>query len=411
MITNIVSIDKRTARTFLLQTQHLWSNRAEKSGARESRTRDLIESLECVQLDPVAAVERNHHLVLHARNGTYQTNDLEQLIGNGSLFEYVANAACLIPVEDYPIFEPIRNQYRLALGKQRSELAPVIAQIKERLAAEGPLPSRAFRSDRLVRGYWDNTVAKTKETTLALNVLLDTGEITVARRVGSERFYSLTEQHIPDSLRKRADEIEEAEAKMALAEKYMRAYRIFDFEDSRFGWYKTSASERKQLCSRFLAANKIVPLHIEGVRREYYILAEDVATVESISRDQAPSPKIVRFLPPLDNLLWRRPRLEDLFSFSYKWEIYFPESKREFGYYAMPILYKDMLIGRMDPRCLREQKKLVIRRLHLENGVRISKTLVSSLQKGLLSFARFHQANDIVVEQSVPEQLRDHLTF
>lgn len=403
-----ISTDKRAVRRFLLKKLLLWNYEKSFNNAKDALS--ILHELECVQLDPVAVVERNHHLVLHARNGGYRTEHLEQLIETGKVFEYVANAACIIPMNDYPIFEPIRRRYRLQLQQYTQALKPVMDMIKKRLKDEGPLPSRAFQSSQIVRGYWDNSTPKTKDTTLALNILFDIGEITVHQRKGSEKFFTLMENKIPKQLLDDAKEIEDFKAKEGMVHKYMRAYRVFDFGDTRFGWFKTTALERRQIRDSLINKGIITRLDIEGIKTDYYILTEDREELEVINemKDLVPASSI-KFLPPLDNLLWRRTRLIDLFDFHYKWEIYFPESKREYGAYAMPILYGDSLIGRMNSKLV-EKTRLSIKLLQLEDTVEINSTLVRHLKEGLQTLAGFIGAGTIEIEATVPKKLRTELS-
>jgi len=114
----------------------------------------------------------------------------------------------------------------------------------------------------------------------------------------------------------------------------------------------------------------------------------------------------MRFLAPLDNLLWRRSRLQDLFRFEYTWEVYLPPRKRRYGHYAMPILFGDRLIGRLDPHLDREEQRLVIRLLHLEPQVRPTGRLRRALRAALESFARFHGAAGLEIGRTVPAGLR-----
>ena len=114
----------------------------------------------------------------------------------------------------------------------------------------------------------------------------------------------------------------------------------------------------------------------------------------------------MHFLAPLDNLLWRRSRIVDLFRFVYTWEVYLPPPKRRYGHYAMPMLFGDRLVGRLDPQLDRERRRLVIRLLHLEPRVRVTARLRSALRAALESFARFHGAADIQIDRTIPAKLR-----
>lgn len=398
---------RRAVRRFLLDTQNLLSHSGDtKGGSVLESTLQMIRQLECVQLDPIASVERNQHLVLAARIPGYEPGILNELLVQGQLFEYWANAACSIPMEDYLIFEATRNRFRARAQAELNELEPAASDVLERLQREGSLPSRAFRSTERVHGGWDNKIPKTKATSHALNLLQDLGKILVVRRQGSERFFDLTARTIPSELLEDAEKMDEATSSEALLEKYLRAYRVFDTGDTRFGWQKLSASERRTAIAKRVESGKVIPLEIEGVRRLYFILATDLdrlkeheRTVQEFSPDGAP----IRFLPPLDNLLWRRERLVDLFDFTYKWEVYTPKVKRRYGYYAMPILAGDRLIGRIDPGLDRENNRLHIRLLQLEPEVKVTPHLRKNIRQALEAFASFHQASDIIVEQMEPE--------
>jgi uncharacterized protein YcaQ len=110
-------------------------------------------------------------------------------------------------------------------------------------------------------------------------------------------------------------------------------------------------------------------------------------------------------LAPLDNLLWRRERLEDLFGFRYRWEGYTPLAQRRYGHYAMPILWGSHLIGRLDPRLDRERGRLIVRLLHLERGVAPTRALRRGLQAALETFSAFHGAREFTVERTEPTRL------
>ena len=403
-----VNVNKVAVRRFLLEKQRLHA----EGRAKVSQTDDvlhMIEALECVQLDPVAAVERNQHLVLSARIRGYRPAALEQLLGEGRVFEFWANAACVIPMKDYPMFEVTRKQRCERLQPELDKLGSVVTDVLKRLEAEGPLPAKAFESSDKVLGYWDNTHPKTKATSYALTILHDIGRIQVVRREGTTRFFDLREQAVPQDLLDQATQMDDADARAALVDKYIRAYGVFHPGDPRFGWHRMTADERRHAVEKRVARGIIVPIHLEGVKNVYYVRSEDVDRLlihQASSNDPWPvRVGNIRFLPPLDNLLWRRDRIVDLFDFSYTWEIYIPAAKRKFGYYAMPILAGDKLIGRMNPRLDRARQRLEIQLLQIEPGVRWTKTLRDRLFRALDAFARFHQAELGNIERVEPEDL------
>jgi uncharacterized protein YcaQ len=398
--------NRSTVRRFLLDTQHL-SSQKNISSSSSTTTDDvlhMIRQLECVQLDPVAAVERNQHLVLAARIPGYEPTALNHLLEQGKLFEFWANAACTIPMEDYPVFEQTRIRRQLQIQPELEKYEPVVKDVLNRLEIEGALPSRVFSSTKRVHGYWDNKLPKTKVTSLVLNLLLDSGIIRVVRREGSERFFDLTHRTVPMELQHMAKKFEVTTANEALLHKYLRAYRVFDTSDSRFGWQKMSASERRTAITQRVETGTVIPLQIEGVKRQYYILASDLDKLQKHESTKLDDNNwmegTIRFLPPLDSLLWRRERVVDLFNFSYKWEIYTPKEKRQYGYYTMPILAGDRLIGRIDPRLDRAENRLHINLLQVEPDIKLTKQLRKKLENAIESFATFHKAEEIVTENS-----------
>src|SRR5437588_4375921 len=398
---------------FLLDAQHLAHGGARGPGTAPTPPAVLreIRHLEGVQIDPVSVVERNQHLVLAARLPGYLPEMLGELLRRRRVFEYWANAACVLPVEDYPIFEGTRRRYRARLAPDLTALRPVVRRIFADIDAHGPLTARAFVSDHRVRGAWDLGDPKTKATSHALSLLLKTGDILVVKRRGLERYFDLPERAVPAALTRGARAISAHDADALLLEKYLRAYRLFDAGDPRFGWRAMPAGARDQTLRRLVRAGRVVPLLIDGVGRQYFVRAGDVddlrrherpAGAQTVREDNPP----MRFLAPLDNLLWRRSRLRDLFRFEYTWEVYLPPRKRRYGHYAMPILFGDRLIGRLDPHLDREARRLVIRLLHLEPGIRPTGRLRRVLREALESFARFHGAAGLDIGRTVPPGLR-----
>ncbi|MFB5676133.1 winged helix-turn-helix domain-containing protein [Paenibacillus terreus] len=414
-----IRIDRKALRRFLLHTQHLLpapSSLPVTETPSSHTVLHMIRSLVAVQLDPVSAVAPNQHLVLAARMAGYQPKMLEELLAEHKVFEYLANAACVIPMEDYPLYEPVRERRRNAVQDRLKDMEPVAQAVLARLQAEGPLPSRAFQSGAKVTGYWENPndIPRTKDTSHALTLLVDAGIVRVVGRKGTERFFALTDMTVPNELLQKAASFDPADVRSKLLDKYIRAYRVFDAQDPRLGWVKSSASERKSWIESRLQAGQLAALEIEDVARPYYMPAADVEMLQEFSGQSAAggnegSPVI--FLPPLDNLLWRRERLADLFGFHYRWEIYTPAVKRRYGYYAMPILHGDELIGRMDPRLDRKSSTLSVPLLQLDEHIQMTDELVEALRGGLVRFAASFQAEHITVERTEPSALKEMLSI
>ena len=336
-----------------------------------------VRRLEAVQLDPVAIVDRNHHLVLRNRVAAYRPEHLDALYRRKLVFEYWAHARCILPIEDYPLFEPIRDRFRARPPDHDPVLEAAMRHVRQRLAAEGPLPARRLESGDRVAGYWDLDAARTKATSQALEHLWEMGEVVVAYRPGDERHFALAAEWLG-----RVDGVDSWEP---LLHKYLRAHGVAHAGDFRFGWRSWPAAERKQAADRLVAEGALTPVRVEGVRRTYYVLSELVPLMEALA--EATVAPDVYLLPPLDNVLWSRERVADLFGFHYTWEIYLPPAKRRSGPYTMPVLEGDRFIGRLDARLDRAERTLYVDRLTLEPGAEASPQRLARVQGAIEALA------------------------
>ena len=375
-----IRISTQTARRFLINALGL------DSMNERNTTEQTWRQLGAIQLDPVATIERNHHLVLMGRVPDYQKGSFSQLLEAGLAFEYWANEACILPIEDYPLFEYQRKHRQESFKSELSRYAATVTHVKHVLHEQGPLSSRDFASTSKVYGGWDLDKATTKESSHVLSLLHRTGDIQVVKREGATRYFDLTEKVIPQELLLRASDISPTEASHLLLQKYYRSYRLFSANDARYGWQKFKAVDRRSIHQNMINDGHIVPVEIEGVDRTYAVLAEDV---ELLQNDLSSSTtNYVQFLPPLDNLLWSRDRLVDIFSFYYRWEIYIPKEKRQFGAYGMPILDQDQLIGKMDPLFDRKNGTLIVQNLTVDPGFKQTKSRLKRIEKGLTLLAK-----------------------
>lgn len=405
-----LSVTPEAARRFLLHHQGLltppdgpspWTSlRGDAAGVLAA-----IGLLECVQIDPVNTVSPNHHLVLANRLEGYRPGSLEALLDQGLLFEHFLQARCAIPRRDFAYFRPRVEALSLQQhrwGQVKDTARDILAYIRN----NGPASARSFTASDKVVGYWDSE-ARTKATSLALEMLWETGRLMIARREGNLRYYDLPERVLPHDLLERFASAPEDECWRALRLKYYRAYRLFDTGDLRFGWHHQKAAERRALVERDLAEGLIVPVLIEGVRRPYYVLAEDAGLLELAASWDAGDRGTL--LSPLDNLLWRRERIQDVFGFTYTWEQYIPVARRRFGAYAMPLLLGDRLVGRVDPRFDRGAGALVVNRIALESGARPSKALARGIGRAAARLLAFLGADTVRYEGDVPAGLRRYL--
>jgi hypothetical protein len=343
---------------------------------------EALRRLEAIQLDPVNVVAPNHHLVLANRVNQYKGEHLEALYPAKQVFEYWAQARCILPIEDYGHFAARRKRWGLNAEKFDSRSDPVLMQeavkhIRQRLKKGGALPLRAFESQRTT-GYWGFSG---KATSHAMERLWEAGEVVVARRDGDERHFALLKHHFP-KLPKDTTGWEEQ------LYKFVRAYGVLDGSDPRLGWggqthwFADTGSVRKQTLTRLLQDGTLTALDLPFKRR-YFIWSELLPMLEGLEKAKV-APEVF-FIPPLDNLIWRRERIADLFGFDYKWEIYVPEPKRRYGPYVLPVLEGEALVARVDVRSNRAEGTLVLKQTWWESSANPARE--KRVKKALRQFA------------------------
>jgi uncharacterized protein YcaQ len=240
---------------------------------------------------------------------------------------------------------------------------------------------------------------RTRVATRVLEKLWLQGHFVVARREGFERWFHRADLIIPELVGLHADEAKLPtieEEKHFLTRKRLRARRLF---------------KPKRGDMETLGAGSFVKVQVQNVPQAWYILEEDLPVMERIQNGPAPKPSAEAILlAPLDPLVYDRSRNGAIFDFEYTWEVYVPQPKRRWGYYVLPILYQDKLIGRLDPKLDRKTSTLQLISLTLEAGV-VPETVTDALVTRISAFARFLGANQIAFEKStVPKAFHRSLS-
>ncbi len=401
-----VRVSRLAARRFLLEKILLG---AKTSRPGQVQVEEAIHALEAVQIDPVARVGRNQDLALLARSALYRPHMLNTLLEERRVFEYRANEASVIPTKDYLAFEGVRRRMARFLSSELNRYPGAMREIIHRIESQGATPSRAFRSDKKVFGYWDTASASTKESSHVINLLVDSGQLMVVRREGTTRYFDVPSHVLEQEVIQQCRQITNEEADERLFDKYLRAYRLINGRHARLGWNGHPAAIRQSMLKRRQMDGTVVAVTINQVSSPYYVLAEDVEDLQKCESAPRGWRRPIRFLPPLDNLLWDRQRLLDLFDFHYRWEVYVPSHKRRFGIYAMPVVAGDRLVGLIDPELQRDHDTLVVHNAQWNRAVRPSPTLAAAINEALKKWAAALGAEQVVWEtggMAVEDSLR-----
>ena len=323
---------------------------------------DVLDRLGAIQLDSVNILARNHHLVPFARLGPYSTSAMHTAIYSQRRgFEYWGHMASWLPMAEYRYFLPrmqrMRTSSRGWWARIRTEHAELYPQVLDRVRAEGPIGAAAFADPRGGRGtWWDWKPAK-----LVLEDLLDQGLLMCAERTqGFARLYDLTERVLPHGLDTR--DPGEAAATRYLLLRGLRGLGVATAADMA-DYYRLKPHDGiAAALAALIADREIVPIQVDGWRGPAYALPTALEGPLEIPEH------VPTLLAPFDNLLWDRTRVERIFGFRYRVEIYVPEPKRQYGYFVLPLLVRGGLRGRADLKLDRQALVLRVRGLWLEGA-------------------------------------------
>ncbi|WP_026852102.1 winged helix-turn-helix domain-containing protein [Geothrix fermentans] len=356
----------------------------------------LIERLGFVQVDTINVVARAHDLTLFSRLDGYRPEHLRKLLEDKrSLFEAFTHDASVIPTAWFGHWKP-----RFARDRERihahawwqhhfrgTDGARVVRDVKARIEREGPLKSADFEHPEK-RGPWWGW----KPQKAALDFLWRSGELMVPRREGFQKVYDLTERVLPDHHALPCPEPAE-HLEWACATAAERLWVFTPKELAEF-WASIEAVEAKGWCERAAKAGRIVPVSVEGADGEIRPAFALPGWEARLAKLPDP-PERTRLLCPFDPVLRDRARALRRFGFDYRFEAFVPEPKRQYGYFVLPILEGERLVGRLDPKLHRDRGLLEVKGLWWEPGVRPTKARTRGLGEALERLAGFLEAEEI----------------
>ncbi|MFC5667943.1 winged helix-turn-helix domain-containing protein [Kitasatospora misakiensis] len=357
---------------------------------RRGGVRGVLRRLGAVQLDTISVLARSHELVPYARLGAVGRPAIETAYwGSGASFEYWSHAACVLPVEEWPLFAFRRRRYRAKAhvwGKQAD--AATYRSVLDKLRAEGPLTSTELGGAKKTADWWDWS-----DTKIAVERALAFGDVVCTERRSWKRVYALAEQAIPADLF--AAEPDDAECLRTLVAQSGAALGVATRADLA-DYHRLRVDQLDAV----LADSGLVPVEVAGWGPNGAPGAAwaDPAALAATPRGRHRS----TLLSPFDSLIWDRPRTERIFGMLHRLEAYTPKHKRVHGYFAMPLLTGGRLVGRVDPA--REGRTLVARQISLD-----SPRHVEALADALREAAGWVGCDSVRVEALQDESLRPAL--
>lgn len=402
------SLTPTTARRLAIARQHL-----DELPRSEINMLDVIRDLGCLQLDPTSAVARSHLLVLWSRFGSYDRTQLDRLLWQErQLFEYWAHAASIVLTEDYPIHAEMMNRHANGepayLQAWMQQNAAFRDHILDKLAKRGPLSSKDFE-DKSASGWASTGWTSGRNISRMLDFLWLQGKILVRERRGQTRFWDLAERCLPDWTPR--DPLPRREVVRRSAQRALRALGAARANHIKQHFTRSRYHDLPAVLHELEAEGRIHRIKIAGEGTtwpgEWYIHTDDLPLLERLEAgDWQPRTTL---LSPFDNLIADRARTELMFNFEYRIEIYVPKDKRRYGYYVLPILHGDRLIGRIDPIMDRKTGVLNINAVYAEPDAPQDAGTARAVSAAVENLAWFLGAASTAYTDRVPERWKTAL--
>jgi hypothetical protein len=401
----------------------------ERQALARPRTRRLtgpalqafVEQVCGLQIDSVNVIDRAHHLTLWSRFGPYDRATLERLVYRRRLlFEYLSHVACFVSTGDLPIWRGIMAalpaRWKARYGDPETTMP--VAEVERAIAEAGVLGNADFErpGGEKAGGWWS-----WKPAQHALDYLWKAGRIGVHSRVHFQKRYDLIERVLPGAAAIAPPSVEEfhhwhvrqsLHAMGAATGTDLRMYLTYP---------PRTAAERRKALEKMLRSGEVVEIAVAGDAGRWLALAEDLPALEAAARRRSAASGST-LLSPFDSFLWHRERTRRLFGFDYRIEVYTPGHRRVHGYYALPIVHDGHLIGRLDAKTHRAERRLEVRRVYFEpwlvKGAPPPAAAWSAVEKdaalagladSLGSLATFVGAARVTLGRVVPARLRPPL--
>jgi uncharacterized protein YcaQ len=358
-------ITRRAVAALFLARQHLARPRTRRLTA--SSLLAFVEDVGGLQIDSINVVERGHYLTLWSRFGPYDRTAVDRIAYRRKLlFEYWAHAACLVPASHYPAWRRAMLDYSLrsrAWGRWLQKNRRVLRAVEDAIAGGGPLGSADFehrRAPGAAGGWWN-----WKPAAHALDYLWMSGRTLVHSRAQFRKRFDLAERVMPEAV-VREPLTREGFRRWHLRQS-LRAMGAASATDLRMylTFPRGAAGDRLHALRAALAAGEVIEVEVAGERGRWLALAEDLPALAAAGRRRRAAAGTT-LLSPFDSFLWHRDRTRRLFGYDYTLEVYTPGHRRVHGYYSLPIFHDGQLIGRLDPKVHRAERRLEVRSVHFE---------------------------------------------
>ncbi|WP_313134904.1 DNA glycosylase AlkZ-like family protein [Anaerocolumna sp.] len=390
----MIHISKEEARNYLIRYHNLDGS---KELCGEEGAMEYFKRAGSIQYDPLNVVGRNPDLVLQSRIKDYSPKILESLLYEKRyLLDGWDKMMSIYSRENWPFFSRVRKekeeQIKELLKRRHSvEAFQLIDEIKNMLKEQGPLQANRIPASTTNPGSWGHR----KLSSAALDFMFHTGEVGIYKKINTQKVYDLIEKLLPNNILCFGDPFQSNHEFYKWYIKRRIGSIGLLWNKNGGGWlgdFIQKKDLRSEILKELIEEGEILEVQVEGIKDIFYIRSKDMEFMNSKFES-----KEARFLAPLDNMLWDREMTKAIFDFDYSWEVYVPVNKRKYGYYVLPVLYKNRLVARFEPEMHRNNDPLSIKNWWWEEGVETTGDLRSAIENAFDNFCKYLHCESVQV--------------
>jgi len=384
-----LTLSNQEARRFMLAHHYLWPSQKLRGN---DGILTIIKRLGCIQFDPINVVGRNTDLVLQSRIVDYNPSLLYELLYESrQLIDGWDKGASIYSVNDWPYLSRQRDAMPVYHAERSNEAMEIAPRILETIREEGPKSSLDFKDETKTDWFW----APTSLSRASMEILYASGLLGVHHKVNTRRVFDLIERLMPAEILTQEDPNNTDEeyhnwhicrriGSMGLASPTTGEHWQ--------GIRGVKTPKRKAALRRLVERGDVVAVSVEGLENQtLFMRSSDLDKLDAVKEKRAPNRKAA-LIAPLDNLIWNRKLIKNLFNFEYTWEVYKPKTQRKYGYYVLPVLYGDRFVARVDPAFDKKKKILTITNWWWEEGVEPDDAMLTALARCLREFSKYLDA-------------------
>lgn len=387
-------ISLNEARTFLITYQGLNDN---NNNQDENLILDYFRKVGCVQYDPLNVVGRNADLVLQSRIKNYKPSMLYNLLyEKRCLIDGWDKMMAIYLQTDWPYFKRVRKEcgkdlQNVLAHRNASQALEYLEQVKNIIIESGPLQSNKIDFGSNNPGSWGHR----KLSSAALDYLYTIGELGICKKVKTQKVYDIIENLIPSDILNQEDPFESDEMfyEWYVKRRIGSVGMLWSRNSSAWlGQFISISNIRNNAIKALLEKDEIKEIYVEDLKHPFYMKREDLILLNKITDTDKNE---VKFIAPLDNLLWDRAMIKSIFDFDYSWEVYVPVNKRKYGYYVLPVLYNNRFVARFEPEMYRGEKELHIKEWWWEEGIKVTEEMEFALKQAFDNFCNYLGAQNV----------------